>query len=125
MMRLMKERPNLNIVADQKGRPTYAKDLAMATMQMIESMNAGKAINGIYHYANKGETTWFDFAAKIKAIAGLDCILNPIETKDFPTPAKRPAYSVLDTSNIEGALSLIIPHWEDALVSCIKEINAN
>ena len=125
MMRLMKERPNLNIVADQKGRPTYAKDLAMATMQMIESMNAGKAINGIYHYANKGETTWFDFAAKIKAIAGLDCTLNPIETKDFPTPAKRPAYSVLDTSNIEGALSLSIPHWEDALVSCIKEINAN
>jgi dTDP-4-dehydrorhamnose reductase len=57
MMRLMKERPNLNIVADQKGRPTYAKDLAMATIQMIESMNAGKAINGIYHYANKGETT--------------------------------------------------------------------
>jgi dTDP-4-dehydrorhamnose reductase len=125
MMRLMKERPNLNIVADQKGRPTYAKDLAMATMQMIESMNAGKAINGIYHYANMGETTWFDFAAKIKAIAGLDCTLNPIETKDFPTPAKRPTYSVLDTSNIEGALSLTIPHWEDALVSCIKEINAN
>ena len=125
MMRLMKERQSLNIVADQKGRPTYAKDLAMATMQMIESMNAGKAINGIYHYANKGETTWFDFAAKIKAIAGLDCTLNPIETKDFPTPAKRPAYSVLDTSKIEEALSLSIPHWEDALASCIKEINAN
>jgi dTDP-4-dehydrorhamnose reductase len=125
MMRLMKERPNLNIVADQKGRPTYAKDLAMATMQMIESMNAGKAINGIYHYANKGETTWFDFAAKIKAIAGLDCTLKPIETKDFPTPAKRPAYSVLDTSRIEDALSLSIPTWEAALVSCIKEINAN
>jgi dTDP-4-dehydrorhamnose reductase len=124
MMRLMKERPNLNIVADQKGRPTYAKDLAMATMQMIESMNAGKTINGIYHYANMGETTWFDFAAKIKAIAGLDCILNPIETKDFPTPAKRPAYSVLDTSNKEGALSLTIPHWEDALADCIKEISS-
>jgi dTDP-4-dehydrorhamnose reductase len=125
MMRLMKEREILNIVADQKGRPTYAKDLAMATMKMIEALHAGKKMSGVYHYANTGETTWFDFAAKIKAIAGLDCALNPIETKDFPTPAKRPAYSVLDTSNIEEALSISIPHWEDALESCMKEINAN
>jgi len=88
-------------------------------------MNVGNTMSGVYHYANTGETTWFDFAAKIKAIAGLTCALNPIETKDFPTPAKRPAYSVLDTSKIEEALSLSIPHWEDALVSCIKEINAN
>ena len=120
MMRLMKERASLNIVADQKGRPTYAKDLAMATMKMIEAMNAGKSIKGVYHYANTGETTWFDFAAKIKAIAGLDCALNPIETKDFPTPAKRPAYSVLDTSKIEEALSIAIPHWEDALRDCMN-----
>jgi dTDP-4-dehydrorhamnose reductase len=125
MMRLMKERAQLNIVADQKGRPTYAKDLAIATMKMIEAMNVGKSIRGVYHYANQGETTWYDFAAKIKAIAGLSCDLQPIETKDFPTPAKRPAYSVLDTSNIEEALSLSIPHWEAALESCIKEINAN
>jgi dTDP-4-dehydrorhamnose reductase len=125
MLRLMKERASLNIVADQKGRPTYAKDLAIATMKMIEAMNAGKSINGVYHYANTGETTWFDFAAKIKAIAGLDCALNPIETKDFPTPAKRPAYSVLDTSKIEEVLSIAIPHWEDALASCMKEINPN
>lgn len=125
MLRLMKERESLNIVADQKGRPTYAKDLAIATMKMIEALHAGKSIDGVYHYANTGETTWFDFAAKIKAIAGLTCALNPIETKDFPTPAKRPAYSVLDTSKIEEALSLSIPHWEDALASCMKEINAN
>ena len=124
MMRLMKERASLNIVADQKGRPTYAKDLAMATMKMIEALHAGKTMSGVYHYANTGETTWFDFAAKIKAIAGLDCALNPIETKDFPTPAKRPAYSVLDTSKIEEALSIAIPHWEDALASCMKEIEA-
>lgn len=124
MLRLMKERESLNIVADQKGRPTYAKDLAMATMKMIEALHAGKTINGVYHYANTVETTWFDFAAKIKAIAGLDCALNPIETKDFPTPAKRPTYSVLDTSRIEEALSIDIPTWEDALASCMKEINA-
>ena len=125
MMRLMKERDQLNIVADQKGRPTYAKDLAIATMKMIEALHAGKTMNGVYHYANTGETTWFGFAAKIKAIAELDCVLNPIETKDFPTPAKRPAYSVLDTSRIEEALSLSIPSWEAALASCMKEINAN
>jgi dTDP-4-dehydrorhamnose reductase len=125
MMRLMKERPNLNIVADQKGRPTYAKDLAIATMKMIEAMNAGKSIKGVYHFANMGETTWYDFADKIKAIAGLDCVLNPVETKDFPTPAKRPSYSVLDTSKIEQNLAIDIRHWEDALASCIKEINAN
>ena len=125
MMRLMKERAQLNIVADQKGRPTYAKDLAIATMKMIEAMNAGKSIKGVYHYANQGETTWYDFAAKIKAIAGLSCDLQPIETKDFPTPAKRPAYSVLDTSTIEQDLAIDIPHWEAALESCIKEINAN
>ena len=120
MLRLMKERASLNIVADQKGRPTYAKDLAIATMKMIEALHAGKTMSGVYHYANTGETTWFDFAAKIKAIAGLDCALNPIETKDFPTPAKRPAYSVLDTSKIEEALSIAIPHWEDALRDCMN-----
>jgi dTDP-4-dehydrorhamnose reductase len=97
----------------------------MATMKMIEAINTGKSMSGVYHYANTGETTWFDFAAKIKAIAGLDCALNPIETKDFPTLAKRPVYSVLDTSKIEKALSLSIPHWEDALADCMKEINAN
>jgi dTDP-4-dehydrorhamnose reductase len=124
MMRLMKERESLNIVADQKGRPTYAKDLAIATMKMIEAINAGKTINGVYHFANMGETTWYDFAVKIKDIAGLDCALNPIETKDFPTPAKRPAYSVLDTSKIEQALGMDNRHWEDALIKCIKGISS-
>jgi dTDP-4-dehydrorhamnose reductase len=115
MLRLMKERDQLKIVADQKGRPTYARDLAIATMKMIEAINAGKTIKGIYHFANQGETTWFDFAATIKANAGLTCDVQPIETKDFPTPAKRPAYSVLDTSKIENDLEIGIRHWEDAL----------
>jgi dTDP-4-dehydrorhamnose reductase len=123
MMRLMKERAQLNIVADQKGRPTYARDLAIATMQMMEAMNAGKSIKGVYHFANQGETTWYDFAAKIKAIAGLSCDLQPIETKDFPTPAKRPAYSVLDTSKIEHDLAIDIRHWEDALKDCMNHLS--
>jgi dTDP-4-dehydrorhamnose reductase len=122
MMRLMKERDSLNVVADQKGRPTYAKDLAIATMKMIEAIDVGKNIKGIYHFANQGETTWFDFAKKIQATAGLTCEVNPIQTADFPTPAKRPAYSVLDTSKIEKDLGIQIPHWETALQSCYNEI---
>ena len=122
MMRLMKERDSLNVVSDQKGRPTYAKDLAIATMKMIEAIDAGKKIKGIYHFANQGETTWFDFAKKIQSVAGLTCEVNPIQTADFPTPAKRPAYSVLDTTKIEQDLGIQIPYWESALQACYNVI---
>lgn len=122
MLRLMKERESLNIVADQKGRPTYARDLAKATMQMVQLLDAGQSIKGIFHFANQGETTWFDFAAKIKAIAGLSCALNPIDSAAFPTPAKRPKYSVLSTQKIEALLTSPIPNWEDALQDCIHEL---
>jgi dTDP-4-dehydrorhamnose reductase len=122
MMRLMKERDRLNVVADQKGRPTYAKDLAITTMKMIEAIDAGKTIKGIYHFANQGETTWFEFAKKIQSTAGLTCDVHPIQTADFPTPAKRPAYSVLDTSKIEKDLGIEIPHWETALQACYQQI---
>ncbi len=122
MLRLMKERENLNIVADQKGRPTYAKDLALATMQIVQSIQAGQSIAGIFHYANTGETTWFDFAAKIKQIAGLSCVLNPIDSAAFPTPAKRPIYSVLNTSRVESIIAAPIRHWEDALIECMQSL---
>lgn len=122
MLRLMKERESLNIVADQKGRPTYARDLAKATMQMVQLLDVGQSIKGIFHFANQGETTWFDFAAKIKAIAGLSCALNPIDSAAFPTPAKRPKYSVLSTQKIEALLTSPIPNWEDALQDCIHEL---
>lgn len=125
MMRLMKERDALNIVGDQKGRPTYAKDLALASIKMIELLNAGKNIKGIYHYANTGETTWFGFAEKIKALAGLECDLTAITSDQFPTPAKRPFYSVLDTQKIEKELNIQIPHWETALQQCIEQIKAS
>ena len=122
MLRLMKERENLNIVADQKGRPTYAKDLALATMQIVQSIKAGQSIAGIFHYANTGETTWFDFAAKIKQIAGLSCVLNPIDPAAFPTPAKRPIYSVLNTSRVESIVASPIRNWEDALNECMQSL---
>ena len=122
MLRLMKEKESLNIVSDQKGRPTYARDLAKATMQMVQLLDAGQSIKGIFHYANQGETTWFDFAAKIKSIAGLSCILNPIDSAAFPTPAKRPKYSVLSTQKIESLLTAPIPNWEDALQACLQKL---
>lgn len=122
MMRLMKDKDALNIVGDQKGRPTYAKDLALATIQIIKALNEGKSIKGIYHYANTGETTWFGFAEKIKAFAGLTCNLTAISTAQFPTPAKRPTYSVLDTQKIENELGITIPNWETALKQCIDQL---
>ena len=122
MMRLMKERDALNIVGDQKGRPTYAKDLALATIQIIESINGGKDIKGIYHYANTGETTWFDFASKIKELAAIECNLTSITSDQFPTPAKRPFYSVLNTQKIEKELDIQIPKWETALAQCIHQL---
>lgn len=122
MMRLMKDKDALNIVGDQKGRPTFAKDLALATIQIIKALNEGKSIKGIYHYANTGETTWFGFAEKIKALAGLTCNLTAISTAQFPTPAKRPTYSVLDTQKIENDLGITIPNWETALKQCIDQL---
>ncbi len=122
MLRLMKEKESLNIVADQKGRPTYARDLAKATMQMVQALHEGQSISGIFHYANQGATTWFEFAAKIKAIACLTCALHPIDSAAFPTPAKRPKYSVLDTQKIEALLTSPIPNWEDALQDCIQAL---
>ena len=124
MLRLMKEKESLNIVGDQKGRPTYARDLAIATMKVVELLNAGHSIKGIYHYANNGETTWFGFAEQIKKIADLNCILTSVTTDKFPTPAKRPAYSVLDTRKIEADLSIQIPEWKDALLECYGKLKA-
>jgi dTDP-4-dehydrorhamnose reductase len=123
MIRFMKERDVLNIVSDQKGRPTYARDLADATMKMILAIEGGKEIKGIYHYANKGETTWYEYCKKIQSIVGLTCQVNSILTVDFPTPAKRPGYSVLATDKIEKELSLSIPHWETSLLECINKLS--
>jgi dTDP-4-dehydrorhamnose reductase len=120
MMRLMKERTTLNVVSDQIGRPTYAKDLAIATIKIVNEVSDGKKIKGIYHFANKGVTSWFEFAQQIKKNAGLSCDLLPINTAQFPTPAKRPAYSVLDTQKIETTINIDIPSWEESLLACQK-----
>jgi dTDP-4-dehydrorhamnose reductase len=118
MLRLMKERESLNVVSDQVGCPTYAKDLAAAILQIVAS---GKAADhaGMYHYSNQGVISWYDFAVAIKEISNSNCKINPIPTSQYPTPAKRPAYSVMDTSKISQTFNIAIPFWKDSLKICM------
>lgn len=122
MIILGKERASLNVVSDQRGTPTYAKDLAKAIMQIA---NADKFIAGIYNYSNEGECTWYDFACEIHKIAGVECVVNPISTNEYPTKAKRPAYSVLDKSKIKRTFGLNIPNWKESLNECIRILISN
>lgn len=117
MLRLMGERESIGVVADQVGCPTYAADLAAAVMQIIAS---GKFIPGIYHYCNQGIVSWHEFAVAIKEISGSKCIVNPIETTDYPTPAARPQYSALDTQKIKETYDVYSLPWRDRLQVCIK-----
>jgi dTDP-4-dehydrorhamnose reductase len=116
MIRLMKERESINVVEDQVGSPTYAADLANAIMQMLE---ANHFIPGIYHYSNEGETNWFVFAQEIKKLTNSTCQILPILSSGFPTPAKRPVYSLMDKSKIKKDYGLHIPDWRASLAVCI------
>lgn len=115
MLRLMKEKSELKIVNDQIGCPTFAADLAKAIISMLHEIQSGNKHAGIYHYSNSGVISWFDFAVAIKKLANLPTALYPITTAEFPTPAKRPAYSVMDTSKIIADFGIGIPHWEESL----------
>ena len=117
MLRLGTERDQLSIVADQVGSPTYAADLAAAALQLVVS----GADPGIYNFANSGVCSWYDFAHAIFEISGTDCELRPIRTEQYPTPAKRPSYSVLDTRKI-AAVTGTLPHWRDSLRICLAKI---
>ena len=112
MLRLGAERDTLGVVADQKGTPTYAGDLADAIMKV---MTAERFVPGIYHYTNEGVCTWYDFAVKIFELSGIKCIVRPLTTAEYPTKAKRPAYSVLDKSKIKSTYCINIPEWENSL----------
>lgn len=118
MLRLMGEKDSINVVSDQAGCPTYAADLADIIMQIIAS-GKSKTNAGIYHYSNAGITNWYEFAVAIKKLSGSNCIVNPITTAQYPTPAKRPAYSVLDTTKIRNTFGLNIPAWEESLKKCL------
>lgn len=119
MIRLGKEREQLGVIFDQVGTPTYAHDLASVIMTAID-----KGIKpGIYHFSNEGVTSWYDFTKSIHRIAGINaCHVMPLHTAEYPTPASRPAYSVLDKTKIKVAYSINIPHWEESLAKCIAKL---
>jgi dTDP-4-dehydrorhamnose reductase len=122
MMRLMKERMELNVVNDQIGAPTYAADLAKAILEII---NSEKWVQGGYHYSNVGKISWYDFAEKIKALIGSECVIHPIPTSQYPTPATRPFFSLLNTTKIRDTYAVEVPDWEQSLRKCIERLNIN
>lgn len=119
MVKLMKEKEEINVVNDQFGSPTYAADLADAILQIISS---GNWKPGIYQFSNKGIIYWYDFAMAIKELIGSNCKVNPIPTSQYPTPAKRPAFSVLDTSKIQETFGIRMKDWRDSLAACLSRL---
>ena len=121
MIRLGKERPELGVIFDQIGTPTYARDLAVAIMTAI---NKG-IVPGLYHFSNEGVISWYDFAKAIHRIAGITtCHVKPLHTAEYPTPARRPHYSVLDKTKIKKVYGIEIPYWEDSLRDCIEKLKS-
>ena len=117
MLRLGKEREELGVVFDQIGTPTYARDLARAIQHIVGS----GIVPGIYHYSNEGVCSWYDFTKAIFDLAGITtCCLKPLHTDEYPTPAARPHYSVLDKTKIKHTYGVKVPHWMDSLRECIK-----
>lgn len=119
MMRLMNEKESIGVVNDQVGSPTYAFDLAEAIMQIIAS---GKWQPGIYNYSNEGIISWFDFANEIKKLTGSSCVVNPLTTEQFPTPAKRPKYSALYKAKILETFPVQLKDWKESLKVCIDKL---
>lgn len=117
MLRLMKEKEEINVVNDQQGSPTYAADLAQALFNIIDQQTFHP---GIYHFSNQEVTTWYGFALAIRELAGLHCRVLPVASTAFPTPAKRPAYSVMDTRKFQQTFQQTIPDWKSALQRCLR-----
>lgn len=120
MQRLGSERESLNVVFDQIGTPTYARDLAQAIMAALPKLKKG--VKEVYHFSNEGVCSWYDFAVEIMKISGLKCKVSPIESKDYPTPAKRPFYSVLNKAKIKKDLGIDISHWTVSLKDCVEKL---
>lgn len=121
MIRLGQEKPELGVIFDQIGTPTYAGDLAAAIMAAI---NHG-IVPGIYHFSNEGVISWYDFTKAIHRIAGItSCHVKPLHTTEYPTPAARPHYSVLDKTKIKQTYGIEIPYWEESLEKCVAKLLA-
>ena len=120
MIRLGREKTELGVIFDQIGTPTYARDLAVAIMTAV---NKG-IVPGIYHFSNEGVISWYDFTKAIHRIAGINgCEVRPIHTTEYPTPAKRPHYSVLDKTKIKDTYNIKVPYWEESLAECISQLD--
>ncbi|CAN5326578.1 dTDP-4-dehydrorhamnose reductase [soil metagenome] len=121
MRRLGSERSELKVIFDQVGTPTYARDLARI---ILESIQSGKiaSTSGLFHFSNEGVASWYDFAIAIMEMSKLSCSVLPINTYEYPTPAQRPHYSVLDKRKIKEALGISIPYWRDSLKTCIQTL---
>lgn len=129
MLSLTSSKPQINVVSDQLGTPTYALDLAEAVSAVLEdyfsdlSRGVSYAKTGIYHYSNEGECSWFDFAKKIAEYAGnTGCDIRPCSSDEFPSPVKRPEYSVLDKTKIKSVFGVKVPYWTDSLKKCLNNI---
>ena len=119
MIRLGKEKPELGVIFDQIGTPTYARDLARVIMTAI---NKG-IVPGIYHFSNEGVISWYDFTKAIHRLAGItSCHVRPLHTAEYPTPATRPHYSVLDKTKIKQTYGIEVPYWEESLKECIEKL---
>ncbi|MBB3702705.1 dTDP-4-dehydrorhamnose reductase [Alloprevotella rava] len=119
MIRLGKEKEELGVIFDQIGTPTYAADLAKVILEIIKK----SPIPGIYHFSNEGVCSWYDFTKTIHRLAGInDCRIKPLHTEEYPTPAKRPHYSVLDKTKIKKTFDIDIPWWEESLKICIDKL---
>ena len=116
-----KERGNLNVVYDQIGCPSYAKDLAAAILEIIPKLTDHEGVE-IFHYTNEGVASWYDFAKAIIEFSGIKCLINPVETKDYPLPAERPFYSVLNKAKFKERFGIEIPYWRDSLEDCINRL---
>ncbi len=119
MRRLGAERPELGVVFDQAGTPTFAGDLAQAIVDILPQISEKTA--GVYHFSNEGVCSWYDFAVEIMAQSGLGCRVNPIETSAYPTPAVRPSYSVLNKAKIKRVFGVKVPYWKESLTRCLKQ----
>ena len=120
MLRLGKEKEELGVIFDQIGTPTYAKDLAKTILDIIPQIENSKV--EIYNYSNEGVLSWYDFAKEIMKMAKLNCKIKAIETYQYPTPAKRPHFSLLNKSKIKSKFNLEIPYWKDGLDDCLKRL---
>lgn len=126
MIRLASTKDQFGVIFDQTGSPTWAHDLAVVILEFIKQIGSGKLVlndTQIFHFSNEGVASWYDFAKAIVSKSGLNVIINPLRTAEYPTPATRPPNSMLDKQKIKKTLGVTIPYWRDSLEKCLKQLN--